>query len=35
MTELGVGRYYVQEMVPLEDVNLNDLDLVFNALSGT
>jgi alkanesulfonate monooxygenase SsuD/methylene tetrahydromethanopterin reductase-like flavin-dependent oxidoreductase (luciferase family) len=35
MTELGVGRYYVQEMVPLEDVNLEDLDLVFNALSGT
>jgi hypothetical protein len=35
MAEIGVGRYYVQEMTSLEDVDLGRLTLVFDALSGS
>lgn len=34
LTELGVGRYYVQEFSALEDVDLDRMDLVFSALRG-
>lgn len=33
LAELGVGRYYVQEMTSLEDVDLTRLARVFNALT--
>lgn len=33
MKDLGVGRYYVQEFETLDDVDLDRLDLVFDALS--
>jgi alkanesulfonate monooxygenase SsuD/methylene tetrahydromethanopterin reductase-like flavin-dependent oxidoreductase (luciferase family) len=32
MAEIGVGRYYVQEMTSLEEVDLGRLDLVFSSL---
>jgi hypothetical protein len=35
MGALGVGRYYVQEYVALDDVALDRMDLVFSALSGS
>lgn len=35
MGEIGVGRYYVQEMSSLEEVDLDRLDLVFNSLTGS
>lgn len=34
LTELGVGRYYVQEMTPLEDIDLGRMAMVFDALNG-
>jgi alkanesulfonate monooxygenase SsuD/methylene tetrahydromethanopterin reductase-like flavin-dependent oxidoreductase (luciferase family) len=33
MADLGVGRYYVQEMTSLEDIDLNRLAMVFDALN--
>lgn len=35
MAELGVGRYYVQEITALEDIDLDRMDLVFDALRGS
>ncbi|MEE8457770.1 MAG: LLM class flavin-dependent oxidoreductase [Acidimicrobiia bacterium] len=34
LAEVGVGRYYVQEFSSLEDVDLDRMELVFNALRG-
>jgi hypothetical protein len=35
MADLGVGRYYVQEMTSLEDIDLTRLTRVFDALKGS
>lgn len=35
MADIGVDRYYVQEMTSLEEVNLDRLDLVFSSLRGS
>ena len=35
MAEIGVDRYYVQEMTSLEEVDLDRLDLVFGSLKGS
>jgi len=35
MAEIGVDRYYVQEMTSLEEVDLDRLDLVFSSLKGS
>lgn len=35
MSDLGVGRYYVQEVSTLEDVDLDRMELVFEALRKT
>jgi hypothetical protein len=32
MASWGVGRYYVQEYMPLDDVDLDNLDRIFTAL---
>jgi alkanesulfonate monooxygenase SsuD/methylene tetrahydromethanopterin reductase-like flavin-dependent oxidoreductase (luciferase family) len=32
MASWGVGRYYVQEYMPLDDVDLNAMDRIFTAL---
>jgi alkanesulfonate monooxygenase len=34
MADIGVGRYYVQEMTSLEDIDLNRLERVFTAFQG-
>jgi len=34
MADIGVDRYYVQEFAPLEDVDLDRMELVFSALQG-
>ena len=34
MASWGVGRFYVQEMSPLDDIELDHLDAVFGALKG-
>jgi hypothetical protein len=34
MENLGVGRYYVQEMSSLEDIDLERMNRVFEALQG-
>ncbi len=35
MAEIGVDRYYVQEMTSLEEVDLDRLELVFSSLKGS
>jgi alkanesulfonate monooxygenase SsuD/methylene tetrahydromethanopterin reductase-like flavin-dependent oxidoreductase (luciferase family) len=34
MADLGIGRFYVQEMSSLEDIDLNRMERVFDALAG-
>jgi alkanesulfonate monooxygenase SsuD/methylene tetrahydromethanopterin reductase-like flavin-dependent oxidoreductase (luciferase family) len=34
MASWGVGRYYVQDISPLDDIDLNHLDMLFSALTG-
>lgn len=34
MADAGIGRYYIQEYKPLDDIDLEALELVFDALSS-
>jgi hypothetical protein len=34
MASWGVGRYYVQDISPLDDIDLDHLDMLFGALVG-
>jgi hypothetical protein len=34
MTSWGVGRYYVQDLRPLDKIDLDDMDTLFTALGA-